>query len=70
MPKSPRPSSRTAKNWVEEREKGIFGLPLDSDANCVFGFGTPLDRSFFTKSNVRNVYLGLGTVMAILLETV
>jgi hypothetical protein len=35
------------KNSVEERDRGIFGFPLDSDVNWVFGLGTPLDRHFF-----------------------
>jgi hypothetical protein len=37
-----------ADNWVEERERHIFGFPLHSDANWVFDLGTPMEARFFT----------------------
>jgi hypothetical protein len=59
--------------WVKERDGvwgHIFGFPVDSNANCIFGlttlldheFGltTLLDHEFFTSSNEDNLFLDLG----------
>jgi len=48
----------------------IFGFPVDSDANCIFGLSTLLDHEFFTSSNRDDLFLDLGIVMASPLEIV